>query len=308
MTNPNDAVGTNAAYGTRTSVNAFNDFCQLVNGRGVLSGWKVQPKAGMVVSVGGEAGIRDVAIAEDNLGNRTTINNRVSASIDVEVPAASVSSNRYDAIVVYANNPAQADDTTPDAPSVCGIIEVQGGTTGVSEQQIRSAISADGGTGSVAYYAVLATVFVAAGTTTITSGNIQQTYIDTKIEENSDLFYKSGDVFGETESSDMIINLTGYLTSLAQWLVITVPMPKSLKNISSASVTKMVGWGRVDGDYITGLNNGDAVAQAASVEARVDKEFNAIVLLFKKTGSATWSSKNNQPISFAARDIEIRLS
>lgn len=177
MTNPNDAVGTNAAYGTRTSVNAFNDFAQLVNGRGILSGWEVSPKSGMVLNVGGIAGTRDVAIAEDNLGNRTTINNRSNSPIEVELGAASASSNRYDAIVVYVNNPAQADDTTPDAPSVCGIIAVEGGTTGVSEQQIRSAISADGGTGSVAYYAVVATVFVGAGTSAITSANISQSHI-----------------------------------------------------------------------------------------------------------------------------------
>lgn len=172
MTNPNDAVGTNAAYGTRTSVNAFNDIAQLVNGRGVLSGWSVVPKTGMTVEVGGIAGTRDVAIAEDNLGNRTTINNKSNNPIEITIGAASASSNRYDAIVVYVNNPAQAEDETPDAPSVCGVIAVQGGATGVSEQQIRAAISADGGTGSVAYYAVLATIYIAANTTSITAGNI----------------------------------------------------------------------------------------------------------------------------------------
>lgn len=174
MTNPNDAIGSNAAYGTRTSVNAFNDIAQVVNGRGILSGFAVVPKSGMVVSVGGVAGTRDVAIAEDNLGNRTCLNNRLASSIDVTIPAASVSSDRYDAIVIYANNPAQASDTTPDAPSVCGIIVVSGNSTGVSEAQIRSAITADGGTGSVAYFATLAVIKVAAGTTTITSGSISQ--------------------------------------------------------------------------------------------------------------------------------------
>lgn len=177
MTNPNNAIGTNAAYGTRTSVNAFNDFAQLVNGRGVLSGFAVVPKSGMALEVGGIAGTRDVAVAEDNLGNRTLVDNRLGTPVDVTIGAASVSQNRYDAIVVYVNNPAQADDTTPDAPSACGIIVVQGGSTGVSENQIRTAITADGGTGSIAYYAVLATVLVPAGATTITSGNITQSHI-----------------------------------------------------------------------------------------------------------------------------------
>lgn len=195
MTNPNDAVGTNAAYGSRTSVNAFNDFTQLVNGRGILSGWSVVPKTGMSVEAGGIAGTRDVAIAEDNLGNRTTINNKSNNPIEITLEAASASSNRYDAIVAYVNNPAQAADETPDAPSVCGIIAVQGGTTGVSEAQIRTAISADGGTGSVAYYVVIATILVSAGTTTITSANISQSHIAI-----------SADDIGEGEITSSMIN------------------------------------------------------------------------------------------------------
>ena len=177
MTNPNNAIGTNAAYGTRTTTNAFNDFLQLASGRGVLSGWACTPVSGMKVQLGGVAGTRDVAIAEDNLGNRTTINNRSGEAIEVTIAAASASSNRYDAIVAYVKNPAQATAATPipvDAPSVCGLIDVQGGTTGVSEAQIRAAITADGGGGTTAYYVVLATVYVASGTTTITSGNISQ--------------------------------------------------------------------------------------------------------------------------------------
>lgn len=174
MTNPNNAIGVNAAYGTRTSVNAMNDLAQIVGGRGILSGWAVVPKSGMTVSAGGVAGTRDVAIGEDNLGNRICLNNRLASSVDVVIPAASASSARYDAIVVYANNPAQAEDTTPDAPSVCGIIVASGSASGVSDAQIRSAITADGGTGSTAYYAVLAQVYVGAGATVITSANISQ--------------------------------------------------------------------------------------------------------------------------------------
>lgn len=177
MTNPNDAIGTNAAYGSRTSVDAFNDIAQIFSGRGLVSGFVVAPKSGMTVSVGGQAGTRDVAVAEDNLGNRNMVNNRLGSEVDITLAAASVSANRYSAIVAYINNPAQADDTTPDAPSVCGIIEAQGNSAGVSEAQIRSAITADGGTGSVAYYVVIATIYVGAGTTTITSANISQSWL-----------------------------------------------------------------------------------------------------------------------------------
>ena len=185
MTNPNNAIGVNAAYGTRTSVNALNDLAQVFNSRGVLSGWAVVPKSGMTVSVGGVAGTRDVAVGEDNLGNRICLNNRLASSVDVTIPAASASSARYDAIVVYANNPAQAEDTTPDAPSVCGIIVASGSAGGVSDAQIRSAITADGGTGSTAYYAVLAQVYVGAGATVITSANISQSKIGAEPEDGS---------------------------------------------------------------------------------------------------------------------------
>lgn len=177
MTNPNNAIGTNAAYGTRTSVNAFNDVAQVFASRGLVSGFEVEPKSGMTVSVGGKAGIRDVAVAEDNLGNRTMVDNRLGSAVDITIEAASVSVARYSAIVAYVNNPAQADDTTPDAPSVCGIIEAQGNGSGVSEAQIRSAITADGGTGSIAYYAVIATIYVGAGATAITSANISQSWL-----------------------------------------------------------------------------------------------------------------------------------
>lgn len=183
MTNPNNAVGANAAYNTRTSVDAFGDSLQLFNGSGVLSGWTVRPSSGMVVSVGGVAGIRDVAIAEDNMGNRLCIDNRSGLSIDMEIEAASVSSARYSAIVVYANKPAQAADNTPDAPSICGMIEAKGDATGVTEAQIRAAITADGGTGSIAYYAVLATVYVGAGTTVITSANIKANHVGISSED-----------------------------------------------------------------------------------------------------------------------------
>lgn len=185
MTNPNNAIGVNAAYGTRTSVNAMNDLAQIVSGRGILSGWAVVPKSGMTVSAGGVAGTRDVAIGEDNLGNRICLNNRLASSVDVTIPAASVSSARYDAIVVYANNPAQAANTTPDAPGVCGIIVASGSASGVSDAQIRSAITADGGTGSTAYYAVLAQVYVGAGSTVITSANISQSKISLEPGEDS---------------------------------------------------------------------------------------------------------------------------
>ena len=174
MTNPNDSVGTNGAYGGRTSVNALNDVLASFTGRGVLSGWGVTASSGMTVNVGGSAGVRDVAIAEGNAGNRTTVDNRSSSPISVTLSAASASSTRIDCIVAYVNNPATVLVTTIDNPSACGIIAVQGTTSAPDESAIRAAITADGGTGSTAYYVVLATITIAAGTTDLTDTNIAQ--------------------------------------------------------------------------------------------------------------------------------------
>lgn len=174
MTNPNDSVGTNGAYGGRTSVNALNDVLASFTGRGVLSGWAVTASSGMTVNVGGSAGVRDVAIAEDNAGNRTTVDNRSSSPISVTLSAASSSSTRVDYIVAYVNNPATVLVTTIDNPSTCGIIAVNGTTSAPDESAIRAAITADGGTGSTAYYVVLATITIAAGTTDLTDSNIAQ--------------------------------------------------------------------------------------------------------------------------------------
>ena len=125
MTNPNNAVGTNAAYGGRTSVNAFNDDLTIYS-RGILSGWNCSPKSGMTVQIGGNGADRDAAVAEDNAGNKTSINNISGSPIDVTIPAAPATNNRIDLIVAYADNPPSGTSTVVDNPAACGIIVVSG--------------------------------------------------------------------------------------------------------------------------------------------------------------------------------------
>lgn len=175
MTNPNDAVGTNGAYGGRTSVNAFNDLAGAFT-RGVVSGWACVPNTGLTVSLGGDGTNRDVAIAMDNIGDKTTINNISGAPIDVTIDSAPVSNSRIDLIVAYVDNPPQGTDTVADNPSACGLIVVKGvasaSPTPPSDGNIRSAITADGASGTNAYYVILAQITIASGTTTLTSSNI----------------------------------------------------------------------------------------------------------------------------------------
>ena len=175
MTNPNNAVGTNAAYSGRTSVNAFNDGLAAY-GRGVLSGWACSPSTGLKVQLGGASTVRDVAVAVDNAGNRTTINNISGAPIEMTISAAPSTNSRIDAIVAYVDNPPEGVSTVADNPAACGMIVVKGNAAASpvkpNETMIRSAITADGASGVTAYYAILATVTIASGTTDLTSDNI----------------------------------------------------------------------------------------------------------------------------------------
>ena len=184
--NPNNAVGTNAAYSGRTSVNAFNDDLAAYTS-GVLSGWACVPSSGLTLALGGVSGTRDVAIAEDPAGNKTSINNISGSPISVTISAPPASNSRIDAIVAYVDNPPEGTSITADNPGACGLITVEGTAASTpvapNESAIRTAITADGASGSTAYYVVLALVTVASGTTDITSDAIKAGSI-AKLNEN----------------------------------------------------------------------------------------------------------------------------
>lgn len=177
MTNPDNTVGTNAGYNGRTTPNAFNDILAAYSGRGIVAGWACSPKSGMTVQLGGDGTTRDVAIAEDNTGNRTTINNRTATPVEITLGGAPSTGSRIDTIVAYVNNPQSGDGATDvDFPSQVGIIAVSGTASGSpsapSEATIRSAITSDGADGASAYYVELARIAVGQGVTTIGSGVI----------------------------------------------------------------------------------------------------------------------------------------
>lgn len=175
MTNPNNAVGTNGAFGGRTSVNAFNDVMGAMS-RGILSGWACVPNSGLTVSLGGNGTVRDCAVAVDNVGNKTSINNISNSPINVTLGAAPGTNARIDAIVAYVDNPPTVSVTATDNPGACGLIVVEGNVSASpsapGNSKIRTAITADGASGTTAYYVVLATVRMASGTTDITSSEI----------------------------------------------------------------------------------------------------------------------------------------
>ena len=177
MANPNDAVGTNGAFGGRTSVNAFNDVLGTFAGRGILSGWVCAPSSGLTVSLGGDGSTRDVAIAEDAAGNKTTINNISQSPVAVTINAAPASNSRIDAIVAYIEDAPNGSGIT-DNPDVVNVLVVSGtvasNPVAPNDGAIRAAITADGASGSTAYYVVLATVRISTGTTDIDTTMISQ--------------------------------------------------------------------------------------------------------------------------------------
>lgn len=170
MSNPDNALGTNGAYGGRTSVNAFNDVLATFKSRGVLSGWECSPDIGLTVSIGGNGTDRDVALAEDNVGNKTTVNNISQAPISVTMPAAPATNSRVDAIVAYIESSPSATAETDNYTAV-NLLVVSGTASATptvpNDSDIRTAITADGASGSTAYYVVLATVTIPSGTTDI---------------------------------------------------------------------------------------------------------------------------------------------
>ena len=176
MTNPDNTVGTNAGYDGRTTPNAFNDILGAFT-RGLVSGWACTPKSGMTVQLGGDGSTRDVAIAEDNAGNKTTINNRTATPVEITLAGAPATGNRIDSIVAYVDSAQSGQGATDvDFPSITGIIAVSGTAAGTptepTEAQIRTAITSDGADGASSFYVVLANITVGQGVTTIGSGVI----------------------------------------------------------------------------------------------------------------------------------------
>lgn len=245
MTNPDNAIGTNAAYGGRTSVNAFND-CIAGLSRGILSGWACVPSSGLKVNIGGVAGTRDVAIVQDDNGNNTTINNISGSPIEVTIGAAPGANSRIDSIVAYVDNPPEGSSDKVDNYEVCGLIVVAGtvaaNPSAPDNSAIRSAITADGGAGATAYYVVLANVLMASGTTDITSnlissgGNAQLdgNNIDfTKISASGVLRFGDIKIMWGSDTVSSVANNTDKAKA--------VQFPESFNSVPSVTVT-VSGW------------------------------------------------------------------
>lgn len=176
MTNPDNIVRVRARNGGRASVYEANGWAQaytsgLVEGNGVIQ----NTSADMHVLVGGSATKPDVVLAENPAGYKIALDLVGQQAITITTPA---SNSRISAIVAYTDDLAIASsqDTITGSPASCGLIVVNGtassSPTEPTDNQIRTAITADGATGSQAAYCVIATILVASDATTITDSLI----------------------------------------------------------------------------------------------------------------------------------------
>lgn len=176
MTNPDNIVRVRARNGGRASVYEANGWGQayssgLVQGHGVTQ----NTSADMNVLVGGSASKPDVVLAENPAGYKIALDLVGQQAIAITAPA---SNSRISAIVAYTDDLSLAttEDTVTGSPASCGLIVVNGTTSASpsdpTDNQIRTAITADGATGSQAAYCVIATIEVANDTTIITNSLI----------------------------------------------------------------------------------------------------------------------------------------
>lgn len=177
MTNPNLIVRLHSRNSGRASVLEANMPFQSYD-MGLLKGNGVVPSqnANMNVTVGGAAGKPDIVIAETPAGYKIALDIAGTATLTLTAPSENA---KIVAIVAYTDDLAIAstDTTTTGNTSSCGLIQVSGTVAAnpdkPTDAQIRTAITADGATGSQAAYAIVAYVTVAAATTAITSSLIE---------------------------------------------------------------------------------------------------------------------------------------
>ena len=176
MTNPDNIVRVRARNGGRASVYEANGWAQaytsgLLEGNGV----KQNTSADMNVLVGGSSSKPDVLLAENPAGYKIALDIVGQQAVALTAPATN---SRISAIVAYTDDLSlqSTEDTITGSPASCGLIVVNGTASAnpsePTDNQIRTAITADGATGSQAAYCVIATVLVASNTTTITDSLI----------------------------------------------------------------------------------------------------------------------------------------
>lgn len=137
----------------------------------------------------------------------------------------------------------------------------------------------------------------------VTKAKLAPAFID-------ELYYKANDTITNSntfvQDGDQCI-FSGFLTSANKAFLITIPVQKRLDNITTATINNMYGWARVQGSYLTGMNNNaNIVPLCSNIRTSVHPETNSITVCF--THSTGWGATNNSTGSFAVSAFQITLT
>ena len=232
MTNPDNIVRVRARNGGRASVYEANGWAQaytsgLLEGNGVIQ----NTSADMNVLVGGSATKPDVVLAINPADYKIGLDLVGQQAIAITAPA---SNSRISAIVAYTDDLSLAttEDTVTGSPSSCGLIVVNGTASASpsepTDNQIRTAITADGATGSQASYCVIATILVASNTTTITDSlitNKTAKLAGTGVVSSSNIDFRTfGDDYSGTEQET---TQKWYGQTIYKKTIVIAPLPNN---------------------------------------------------------------------------------
>lgn len=176
-TNPDSIVRLHSRNGGRGSVLESNIPFQIYD-NGLLhgAGARAPETETLGVTVGGSPASPDVVIASNPAGYKIALDLAGTANLTIPTPTTN---NQVFLVIAYTDDLAalSTDTNTTGNPSSCGLIVVAGTSpdTPPDDTAIRSAITADGATGSQAAYAIIAKVTTPSGTTFITESMVRNT-------------------------------------------------------------------------------------------------------------------------------------
>lgn len=125
-------------------------------------------------------------------------------------------------------------------------------------------------------------------------------YGTTKIEPND--AYQKGDTFSLTTH----IPVFGYMTSGATLMRIAVPVPKSLRNITTISVTACTGAARGVAGYINGSS--DSYDWLSNCTVLASKSNDRLIYLLIQSTTAFSNATNNTPFSLSCGPLTFSLN
>lgn len=265
MTNPSNIIRLQTRNGGRGSIYEANAPYQAYS-TGIYSGAGVtantSPDLNVIVG-GGTDGTPaaspsnpNIIIAKNHQGYKIMLDIVGTTTLRITPPATS---QRVTSIVAYTNDLSIASDQTDVTgnPAQNGLIVVNGNTSSMpnppKDSDIRAAITADGGTGSQATYAIIANILMESVTDTITNDMILCQYATLKRPKTLKYIFRVCDKreYGEGE----VMNIpASELDPNAYYLVLA---------------TAAVNYGGGSGDFIMNIKAGDTTI-ASSAQAAIN--------------------------------------